>query len=155
MSRPALLAPLLLVGLAACTPTLPDWATTVGSVRVQEGDDPRWAGAGWDDSRWQRTHWARVSSHDRIVWLRARVGHATLPADGDVAVTVSAVGAYEVFWNGTRIGGSGRPGPSRALEVPGPMTSTSAAHAVDTTGVSQAIDSASVSPKPSPPVVVT
>jgi hypothetical protein len=123
MARAAVLASFLLAA-SACAPQPPAWLTATGEVRFQAGDDPRWAAAGWDDSAWPQTHWSRVGSHDRVVWMRARVDGATLAEGERVEVTVSAAGAYDIFWNGTRIGGSGRPGPSRALEVPGPMTAS-------------------------------
>jgi hypothetical protein len=123
MKRPAVLASLLLTA-SACAERPPAWLTSVGDVRFQVGDDPRWADAGWDDSTWPQAHWSTISSYDRVVWMRARVDGSGLPGDERVEVTVSAAGAYDVFWNGTRIGGSGRPGPSRSLEAPGPMTAS-------------------------------
>jgi hypothetical protein len=125
MRRPVLLASLLLAA-TACAERPPAWLTSVGDVRFQAGDDPRWAEPGWDDSAWRQAHWSTIASNERVVWMRARVDGAALPADERVEVTVSAAAAYEVFWNGTRIGGSGRPGTSRALEVPGPMTASAA-----------------------------
>ena len=123
MKRPAILASLLLAA-SACAEHPPAWPTAVGDVRFQVGDDPRWVAAGWDDSAWPRAHWSTIGSHDRVVWMRARVDGAALPEGERVEVTVSAAGAYDIFWNGTRVGGSGRPGTSRALEVPGPMTAS-------------------------------
>jgi hypothetical protein len=125
MVRPAVLASLLLAA-TACAEHPPAWLTSVGQVRLQAGDDPRWAEPGWDDRAWPQAHWSAIGSHERVVWLRARVDGAALPEGERVEVTVSAAGAYDVFWNGTRVGGSGRPGPSRALEVPGPMTASAA-----------------------------
>src|SRR5688572_27130376 len=125
MRRPVLLASLLLAA-TACAERPPAWLTSVGDVRFQAGEEPRWAEPGWDDSAWRQAHWSTIASNERVVWMRARVDGAALPADERVEVTVSAAAAYEVFWNGTRIGGSGRPGTSRALEVPGPMTASAA-----------------------------
>ena len=123
MRRSALLA-FALLGLSACAPSLPGGSKVVGAVRLQVGDDPRWARTDWDDGAWLQAPWSRISSTDRILWLRARIDRRELPPDGDVSVTLSAVGAHEIYWNGTRIGGAGRPGASRAEEVPGPMTTS-------------------------------
>src|SRR5690606_2861782 len=62
-----------------------------------------------------------VDPQGRVLWVRARVA---LPADFDadatpVAVHVSALAAYEVYWNGVHIGGSGKPGATAAEEIPG------------------------------------
>src|SRR5688572_32191236 len=103
MKRPAVLASLLLTA-SACAEHPPAWLTSVGHVRFQVGDDPRWADAGWDDGAWPQAHWSTVGSHERVVWMRARVDGAALSVDEKVEVTVSAAGAYDVFWNGTRIG---------------------------------------------------
>ena len=116
----------LAIGGRPDPPRLRAAATTLdGAWRFHTGDDPRWAGADWDDSGWPAMHWGHVSSGDRIVWLRAHVDGARLSTRRPLEVAVSAVGAYEVFWNGTRVGGSGQPGSSRAAEVPGPMITTS------------------------------
>jgi hypothetical protein len=123
LTRAALVATLLLVA-CACAPNFPAWLTAVDSVRYQVGDDPRWADVTWDDSAWPQAHWSRVDSNARLVWMRARIAGARLPTDAPVTVTVSAAGAYEVFWNGTHVGGSGHPGPSPALEQPGPMSAS-------------------------------
>lgn len=123
MVRPAVLASFFLAA-TACHPRPPSWLASVGDVGFQAGDDPRWADAGWNDSTWPRAHWSTIGSSERVVWMRARVEGAALAEDERVEVTVSAAGAYEIFWNGTRIGGSGRPGPSRDLEVPGRMTAS-------------------------------
>lgn len=115
---------LLLLTAGACAPSHPPWLSAVGTVRYQIGDDARWSSATWDDSAWPQAHWSAVDSNERVVWMRARVAGAALRDDQPVEVALSAAAAYEVFWNGTRIGGSGRPGAARALEVPGPMTAS-------------------------------
>ena len=112
--------------LRSCAPTeLPPEFRAIGTVRVHEGDDPRWAGAAWNDHDWPQMHWGSVSSYDRVVWLRARLQPGDLPRDEPVVVAVSAVAAYEVYWNGTLIGGSGKHGRSRPDEKAGAMDSSS------------------------------
>ena len=121
MKRFTILSVLLLTWVSACTQIPAAWLTSIGGVQTKIGDDARWASASFEDSGWSRMHWAQISSYERIVWLRAHVDAATLPSNRDVTVTVSAVAAYEVFWNGTRVGASGRPAATRAAEIPGPM----------------------------------
>jgi MFS family permease len=124
----ASLALLCLVVLSGCESTWPTtwpaWYSDIAPVRVHEGDDARWASRDFDDSTWSRQHWATLGSSDRILWLRARIDRAQLSADEALHVSVSAIGAYEIYWNGTKIGASGTPGASPAQEMPGPMNST-------------------------------
>lgn len=90
-------------------------------VRIRHGDDPAWADPGYDDRHWEQVPWRRVDPQGRVLWVRAR---APIPADFDadttpLAVYVSALAAYEVYWNGVLIGGSGKPGATAAEEIPG------------------------------------
>ena len=103
--------------LSACAPQPPAWLKTIGDVRFQVGDDPRWAAAGWDDSALA----AGALVDDRLVRPRgvdARPRRRRGAAGGRARhVTVSAVGAYDIYWNGARVGGSrpagARRGPTR------------------------------------------
>jgi hypothetical protein len=109
-------------------------ATTLdGAWRFHTGDEPRWANANTDDNDWETIDMtASPGSHDGDVGLPDYVGgwmaHGHPGFDGYAwyrrAVTVPAGHAswdilgptlvedgYELFWNGTRLGGSGRLGP--------------------------------------------
>lgn len=91
-------------------------AVHINQVRVQVGDDARWAQPGYDDSSWPVQNVRQLDSQDRLIWIRTEVGRSS---DGPIAVNVSALGAYQLFWNGRLIGSSGSPGKSRATERPG------------------------------------
>jgi hypothetical protein len=77
----------------------------------QEGDDPGWAAANFDDSKWPVVtagkHLADQGyPNANQIWYRM---HVRVPADsGQLLLGVEAFyGSYEVFMNGTRIGGEG------------------------------------------------
>jgi hypothetical protein len=89
--------------------------------RIQEGDDPAWSSPDFDDSLWETVTRRAIDPQGRLLWVRARVA---LPDGFDrnaspISVYVSALAAYEVYWNGVLIGGSGAPGRSSDDEVPG------------------------------------
>ncbi len=116
------LFPILVVSLHAATPAtavtvkLGDGAVALdGPWQFHLGDNPTWASPAFDDSQWERLsanrpwdmqgHWA----YDRFAWYRQtiRVSTPDVPA-AKVALWIPSVGdAYEVYWNGARIGGSG------------------------------------------------
>jgi hypothetical protein len=81
-----------------------DWAW-------QRGDNPRWADPAFNDSSWPRISaqaFANVrpaAQRDGTFWYRQRV---QAPAADGMALDLGPIdGAYEVFANGTRIGGLG------------------------------------------------
>jgi diguanylate cyclase (GGDEF)-like protein len=85
---------------------------------VARGDQPEWARPGFDDHAWTSVsvpgEWETVfPGYDGFGWYRRRV---TLPGDlrGEpVGVLFATVGdAYEVYWDGVKIGGRGRLPPS-------------------------------------------
>src|SRR4029450_7869071 len=119
-------------------PTLRAAATTLdGAWRFHTGDEPRWANADADDSDWETIDMtASPGSHDGDVGLPDYVGgwmaHGHPGLDGYAwyrrAVTVPAGHAswdilgptlvedgHELYWTGTRLGGSGRLGASPRL----------------------------------------
>lgn len=119
---PALAAAVLAAALVspaayAAEPTFPP----VQTVKVAAADDPRGALPELDDGAWDEMPWQRVDAQGRLLWVRAHVPLPDPAAFDDVplAVYVSAIAAYEVYFNGERIGGSGVPGASAALETPG------------------------------------
>ncbi|HEY7288614.1 MAG TPA: hypothetical protein VH583_02170 [Vicinamibacterales bacterium] len=116
-------------------PTLRAAATTLnGPWRFHIGDDPRWADATTDESRWETIDMtAKPGSHDGDVGLPDYVGgwmaHGHRGYDGYAwyrrAVTVPpgqatweilgptlVEDAYELYWNGQLLGGSGKLGPA-------------------------------------------
>jgi len=89
-------------------------------ARVRRGDDPAWAQPEWDDSGWDVTGVWELPARAGIDWVRFRVklepaGANPLPA----GILVSTVRAYELFWDGVKLGQSGVPGNSAAEEKPG------------------------------------
>lgn len=114
-----------------------------GAWRVHLGDDPRWAEPAADDSGWETVDLsAPASSNDGdvglpnyVAGLRAN-GHpeyggyawyrraVTVPAGQrvwDVLGPPAVDDSYELYWNGVRLGGSGRLGASPRVVGTRPM----------------------------------
>lgn len=94
-----------------------------GPVRVQLGDDPRWAAAELDDSEWTPTALQDAPEQAGPLWIRASV---TLPVDmaakpSPLGVFFAAMASHEIYWDGELIGSGGRVGRSAAEESPGPI----------------------------------
>lgn len=114
-----------------------------GVWRFHVGDDPHWAGTDMDDSGWERVDLsAPASSNDGDVGLPNYIkgwgahGHpgyegyawyrrsVTVPAGNrawDILGPPSVEDGYELYWNGTRLGGSGRLGASPRMVGTRPM----------------------------------
>ena len=133
-------------------------ATTLdGAWRFHAGDDPRWANANTDDGNWETIDLtASPGSHDGDVGLPDYVGgwmaHGHPRLDGYAwyrrGVTVPAGHAswdilgptlvedgYELYWNGQRLGGSGRLGPAPRVVGTRPMRFALPADAAGSAGV--------------------
>jgi hypothetical protein len=110
-------------------------ATTLdGAWRFHPGDDPRWANADTDDGTWETIDMtAPPGSHDGDVglpdyvggwmahghpgldgyaWYRRSVAVPAGDASWDILGPTLVEDGYELYWNGTLLGGSGRLGPS-------------------------------------------
>jgi len=114
-----------------------------GEWRFRTGDDPRWAGADTDDSDWETIDLtAAPGSHDGDVglpdyvggwmahghpdyhgyaWYRRAVSVPTDPASWDILGPTQVEHAYELYWNGQLLGGSGRLGPTPRVVGTRPM----------------------------------
>jgi hypothetical protein len=101
-----------------------------GTWRFHIGDDPRWANANIDDSDWDTIDLtAPPGSHDGDVglpdyvggwmahghqgytgyaWYRRGVDVPSSPASWDILGPTLVEDGYEIYWNGQRLGGSGR-----------------------------------------------
>jgi Histidine kinase len=95
-------------------------------VQVREGDEAAWAQPVLDESGWKTVRWRQVNPQKRLLWLRA---HIDLPDSFDTTaepfgVRIGAPVAYEAWWNGTRVGGNGVPGPNAEAESPGRIDTT-------------------------------
>jgi hypothetical protein len=139
-------------------PTLRAAATRLdGPWRFHTGDDPHWADANTDDSAWQTVDLTALpGSHDGDVGLPDYVGGWMAHGHPDYhgyawyrrAVTVPAGRAswdilgptlvedgYELYWNGQRLGGSGRLGPAPRVVGTRPLRFALPADAPGTRGV--------------------
>ena len=114
-----------------------------GAWRFHIGDDPHWANPDADDSGWETMDLsAPASSHDGDVGLPNYVGGwmahghpgyqgyawyrrtVTVPAGDrawDVLGPTAVDDGYELYWNGVRLGGSGRLGAFPRVVVTRPM----------------------------------
>src|SRR6188474_2374853 len=139
-------------------PTLRAAATTLdGPWRFHIGDDPRWADANTDDSGWDTIDMtAAPGSHDGDVGLPDYVGGwmahghpgyhgyawyrraVTVPsgrAAWDILGPTLVQDGYELYWNGQRLGGSGRLGPAPRVVGTRPLRFALPADAAGTRGV--------------------
>jgi hypothetical protein len=128
-----------------------------GAWRFHTGDDPRWADANTDDSAWGTIDMTPLpGSHDGDVGLPDYVGGwmahghpgyhgyawyrraVTVPAgraSWDILGPTLVEDGYELFWNGQRLGGSGRLGPAPRLVGTRPLRFALPADAAGTRGV--------------------
>jgi hypothetical protein len=115
----AIVAGIVMAGAAGADVAYPP----IETVRILAGDEPHGASPDLEDGEWEEIPPWRIDPQGRLLWVRA---HVTLPSAAafeaaPFAVYVSALAAYEVYWNGEPIGGSGVPGTSAVLEVPGKL----------------------------------
>lgn len=128
-----------------------------GPWKFHVGDDPRWAGVALDDSSWEVLDLsAPASSIDGDVGLPNYVGgwmahgHAgyqgyawyrrtlVIPEGDrvwDILGPTAVEDGYELYWNGKRLGGSGRLGESPRVVGTRPMIFSLPADAAGTQGV--------------------
>jgi hypothetical protein len=114
-----------------------------GAWRFHTGDDPHWADANADDNDWETIDLTAVpGSHDGDVGLPDYVGGwmahghpgyngyawyrraVTVPAgqaSWDILGPTLVESGYELYWNGQRLGGSGRLGPAPRVVGTRPM----------------------------------
>ena len=90
--------------------------------RRHAGDDPRWADPNFDDGGWERVPVEEaLPSNVGIFWIRLQVRNRGDRGDYPSLLRVACGAAYEFFWDGEKILQSGRPGSTRAAEIPGPV----------------------------------
>src|SRR5512138_35726 len=139
-------------------PTLRAAATLLdGAWRFHIGDDPRWADANNDYKGWEIIDLtAPPGSHDGDVGLPDYVGGwmahghpgyrgyawyrraVTVPAgraSWDILGPTLVEDGYELYWNGQRLGGSGRLGPAPRVVGTRPLRFALPADAAGTRGV--------------------
>jgi hypothetical protein len=93
----------------------------ISELRIRAGDDPAWADPGYDDLGWAVTRYPDLPAHTGIFWLRVHL-RVSAPEQLPSGFRTEAVGAREMFRDGQRVAGSGRPGASREAEEPGPLS---------------------------------
>ena len=115
MSRSLRLLALLLL---LCAPALAaqdaDTLTLDGPWRFHRGDDLAWAAAGLDDQAWEQIpvpgEWeTHIGAYDGFGWYRRELRLPESYASSPIGLRFGTVGdAFEVFWNGIKVGASGR-----------------------------------------------
>ena len=109
-----LFALLLFAAAPAAAQPAADSLALDGPWRFHRGDDPAWALPEWDDGAWGTIpvpgEWeAAIGAYDGFAWYRREV---VLPAGlrgSPVGIRFGTVGdAFELYWNGVRVGGAGR-----------------------------------------------
>ncbi|HKE84462.1 MAG TPA: hypothetical protein VKB50_11930 [Vicinamibacterales bacterium] len=148
----------LAIGGRPDPPTLRAAATLLdGSWRFHIGDDPHWADANTDDDGWETVDMtAPPGSHDGDVGLPDYVGGwmahghpgyhgyawyrraVTVPAgraSWDILGPTLVEDGYELYWNGQRLGGSGRLGPDPRVVGTRPLRFALPADAAGTRGM--------------------
>jgi len=99
-----------------------------GPWQFHLGDDPAWAAPGYDDSHWEQLTanktWGAQShpSYTGFAWYRRTIHITPAPgAEPDFALYISHIDdAYELYWNGVKVGQLGKlpPHPVLYLNVP-------------------------------------
>jgi hypothetical protein len=148
----------LAIGGRPDPPTLRAAATLVdGSWRFHIGDDPHWADANTDDDGWETVDMtAPPGSHDSDVglpdyvggwtshghpgyhgyaWYRRAVTVPAGPVSWDILGPTLVEDGYELYWNGQRLGGSGRLGPDPRVVGTRPLQFALPADAAGARGV--------------------
>ena len=128
-----------------------------GAWRFHTGDDPHWADVDTDDNGWETFDMTALpGSHDGDVGLPDYVGGwmahghpgyhgyawyrrvVTVPAgraSWDILGPTLVEDGYELYWNGQRLGGSGRLGPQPRVVGTRPLRFALPADAAGTRGV--------------------
>ena len=128
-----------------------------GAWRFHTGDDPNWANAETDDSSWEIVDLsAPASSNDGDVglpnylkgwgahghpgyegyaWYRRSVAVPAGNREWDILGPTAVEDGYELYWNGKRLGGSGRLGAAPRVVGTRPMIFALPADVAGTNGV--------------------
>ncbi len=90
-----------------------------GDWQFHLGDDPHWAAPEYDDSQWERIAadktWGAENhpAYTGFAWYRRhlKIPASPLPKQNLAILMPPVEDAYEIFWNGVRIGHQGNPPP--------------------------------------------
>ncbi|MEO6001691.1 MAG: histidine kinase [Opitutus sp.] len=88
-------------------------------LRLQRGDDARWAAPDWDDGLWETIDRDRVPFKAGIFWLRLRT--RTMGRDESLPrqATAGGISAWECYWDGALVCARGSPGTTAETEIKG------------------------------------
>ena len=148
----------LAIGGRPDPPTLRAAATLLDGVwRFRTGDDPHWADVNTDDNGWETVDMTALpGSHDGDVglpdyvggwmahghpgyhgyaWYRRVVAVPAGRASWDILGPTLVEDGYELYWNGQRLGGSGRLGPAPRVVGTRPLRFALPADVAGTRGV--------------------
>src|SRR5205814_836466 len=85
-------------------------------VRIQMGDDSRWAATDWDDRTWDVIDRTRVPLNAGPFWLRVRVRTTAKDELIPALLVISGGSAQDIYWDGELMASSGIPGKTRDTE---------------------------------------
>lgn len=110
----SLLSLLLLLAAPAAAQAGADSLALDGPWRFRTGDDAAWAQPSFDDGSWNTLavpgEWElALGGYDGFGWYRRQVVLPDALRDAPVGIRFGTVGdAFELYWNGVRVGGAGR-----------------------------------------------
>ncbi|HEU0015643.1 MAG TPA: diguanylate cyclase [Longimicrobium sp.] len=119
-----MITPLLLLALLQAPAPAPDSVALDGAWLFRRGDDVAWARADADTAGWSRIpvpgEWeAAIGPYDGFGWYRRALELPAGVAGGPVGLRMGTVGdAFEVYWNGVKLGGRGSLPPRFVEGVP-------------------------------------
>jgi hypothetical protein len=112
MFRLIVLIAILLLVLSSCKTEV---VYEVSDPVYKTGDDPAWATKTFDSKGWAQE---RGQTGIQVFWMRSDVSISKILTTEHLGTEVHAFGAFEVFWDGHKIGENGKTGVG-TLELPG------------------------------------
>ena len=109
---------ILLISFTSCQTNIP---VDIGAPIFKTGDDTAWASKNYADTAW---HTEQGDTDDKIYWHRITVGiPQSHTAAGALGLKINTFGAFDVYWDGEKIGSNGRVQTPAEQEIPGTETS--------------------------------
>jgi hypothetical protein len=102
MFRFTVLIAVLLLALSSCKTAV---VYEVSDPVYKTGDNPAWATNTFDSKGWAKE---RGQTGTRVFWGRSDVSISKVLTTEHLGIEVHAFGAFEVFWDGHKIGENGR-----------------------------------------------
>ena len=112
MFRLTVFIAVLLLALSSCKNEI---VYEVSDPVYKTGDDPAWATKTFDSKGWAQE---RGQTGTQVFWMRSDVSISKILTTEHLGTEVHAFGAFEVFWDGHKIGENGKVG-AETLELPG------------------------------------